>query len=236
MRYDVVIPAFNAAATVAEAVRSVLGHEPAPARIHLVDDGSRDGTADIAASLDARVVVTRQPNRGAGWATTTGIGLATAPFIAFLDADDIWLPGKIARQAERFAAWPGLDGVFAHARRFRERDGAREEGAVQPIWGRTTFVVRREAALRVGPMIDPPGMRGEMVDWIARARETGLAFEMLPDVLALRRIHPGSLSYGRDRERDRGYLLTARAAIQRRRQRQAAPDPDEPAPASQNDA
>ncbi|RWF52772.1 MAG: glycosyltransferase family 2 protein, partial [Mesorhizobium sp.] len=62
------------------------------------------------------------------------------------------------------------------------------------------------------------GGRGEMIDWIARVREAGFALDMLDEVLALRRIRPGSLSYGRDAARDRGYLEVVRAAMLRRAQ------------------
>ncbi|RUW66604.1 glycosyltransferase family 2 protein, partial [Mesorhizobium sp. M4B.F.Ca.ET.049.02.1.2] len=66
--------------------------------------------------------------------------------------------------------------------------------------------------------VDPPGGRGEMIDWIARVREAGFALDMLDEVLALRRIRPGSLSYGRDAARDRGYLEVVRAEMLRRAQ------------------
>ena len=59
-----------------------------------------------------------------------------------------------------------------------------------------------------------------MVDWIARAREAGFKLHMLDEVLALRRLRPGSLSYGRD-SRDRGYLQVARRALLRRQQKTA---------------
>jgi hypothetical protein len=74
-----------------------------------------------------------------------------------------------------------------------------------------------DTARRVGPVIDPPGDRGDMVDWIARARHLELRLDMLPDVLALRRIRPGSMSYERDAERDKGYARVAWLALQRRR-------------------
>jgi hypothetical protein len=73
-------------------------------------------------------------------------------------------------------------------------------------------------------MIDPPGNRGETIDWLARARETGFRLEMLPDVLVLRRIISGSLSHGRDIAKDRGYLMVARRAMERRKAMQTAAD------------
>jgi hypothetical protein len=62
-----------------------------------------------------------------------------------------------------------------------------------------------------------------MIDWIARAREAGFVLDMIDEVLALRRIRPGSLSYGRDAARDRGYLEVARLAMLRRAQSKTGP-------------
>jgi len=79
------------------------------------------------------------------------------------------------------------------------------------------MTIRREVFLEIGEVVDPPGMRGEMIDWIARAREAGFLMKMLPEVLALRRVLRGSLSDGRDAVNDSGYLHIARAALLRRR-------------------
>jgi hypothetical protein len=76
------------------------------------------------------------------------------------------------------------------------------------------MLMRTASARRVGPVIDPAHSRGDMIDWIARARERDLRLEMMPKVLAL--IIPGSLSHGRD-SRDYGYLQTVKAALDRRR-------------------
>lgn len=78
-------------------------------------------------------------------------------------------------------------------------------------------MIRTTAARRIGDMIDPPGMRGDMVDWIARGRDLGMEFEILQDILALRRIRPGSLAFGRDADKDRGYLIAVKRALDRRR-------------------
>jgi hypothetical protein len=79
-------------------------------------------------------------------------------------------------------------------------------------------MIRTENARAVGPVIDPPGRRGDMIDWFARARAASLDIAMLPEVLVLRRIRPDSLSYGRG-ARDIGYLHVAKAALDRRRAR-----------------
>ncbi|KAB2314023.1 glycosyltransferase family 2 protein [Betaproteobacteria bacterium SCN2] len=216
-RYSVVIPAYNAADTLEDALRSILEQDIPPIEIIVVDDGSTDDTAAIVGAFGAPVTLLQQPNRGCGAATNAGMARVSSPLMAFLDADDAWLPGKAALQLERLAAEPGIAGLFGHGQNFKGSLAAPERGAIYGIWGRTTMMMRTEAARRIGDVIDPVGGRGELVDWIARGRELGLRFEMLPELLAMRRIRPGSLSYGPDREKDLGYLEVVKRALDRKR-------------------
>ena len=219
----VVIPAFNAATTISETLASVMAQTLKPRDIVIVDDGSTDDLAGVIATLDMPVRLIRQDNAGPGSATTRGMALLSTPFIATLDADDLWLPDKVERQLAHFASSPATSAVFCHLRTFR--NDRPDDLGPEPVpgWSRSTMMIRREVATAIGQMTDPPGGRGEMIDWIARAREEGFMFVMMVDVLALRRIRPGSLSYGRDPQRDRGYLEVARLAMQRRARNKAAP-------------
>ncbi|TPI57256.1 glycosyltransferase family 2 protein [Mesorhizobium sp. B3-1-7] len=220
--YGVVIPAYNASATIAETLRSVAAQTTRPELVVVVDDGSTDDIATAVDGIDLPLKLLRQDNAGPGSATTRGIAALSTPFIATLDADDLWLPGKIATQLAHLEQLPGTSGVFTHIRSFRDGEPDAMAPTATPGWSRSTMLMRRAAAESVGPMIDPPGGRGEMIDWIARARESGFVLDMMPDILALRRIRPGSLSYGRDTARDRGYLEVARLAMLRRAQSKAS--------------
>jgi glycosyltransferase involved in cell wall biosynthesis len=223
--YTVVIPAYNAAATIRPAIESVLRQTLLPEEIVVVNDGSTDETAAVAVAIEGPVTVIRQPNAGPGAATTAGLGRVRTPFVAMLDADDLWLPAKAARQLARFAEDPGLAGVFTLARLFA--DGAALDpdggGPVRRLWTRTTLMFRRAAAHEIGDMVDQPGRLGEMVDWLARSRDLGHRHAMIEEVLALRRVRPGSLSYGLDAERSRGYLFAVHAALERRKRRASEP-------------
>lgn len=219
--YSVVIPAYDAAATIGAAVDSVLRQTVLPREIIVVDDGSADETAAVASAIPGPITVVRRVHAGPGAATTAGLERAATPFVATLDADDLWLPQKIARQAACFDADPGLAGVFTLGRLFL--DGHAPDpagaGAVQRLWTRTTLLFRSEAAREVGAVLDLPGRLGEMVDWLARSRDLGHRHAMVEEILALRRVRRGSLSDGLDRERSRGYLVAVHAALERRRRR-----------------
>jgi glycosyltransferase involved in cell wall biosynthesis len=214
--YSVVIPAFNAEQTLAAAIQSVLEQTVPPAAVFLIDDGSRDRTTEIALAYAPQVTVIRQVNSGPGAATTRGLQAVMTPILACNDADDIWLVDKAARQLEWLSQFTEVDAVFGRVRLFRHDEDQRAKGPIRDNWGRTTLMMRRTAALRIGPIIDPPHNCGDMIDWLARARELNLRLELMPEVLALRRIIPGSLSYARS-ARGEGYLHVVKAALERKR-------------------
>jgi glycosyltransferase involved in cell wall biosynthesis len=84
-----------------------------PVEVIVVDDGSEDDTASILASYGERVKAIRQANAGAGAARNAGMDAASGAFIAFLDADDVWLPGKLRRQLDVLRQRPRVGFVFS---------------------------------------------------------------------------------------------------------------------------
>ncbi len=110
---SVVIPAYNAEKFVLQAVRSVLDQRYEPIEILLVDDGSTDQTAEIVRQHAPEVRIIRQENAGVAEARNTGLRLARGEMICFLDADDGWLPGKLAAQVAYMQAHPEV-GLLYH--------------------------------------------------------------------------------------------------------------------------
>jgi glycosyltransferase involved in cell wall biosynthesis len=105
---SVVIPAYNHARYLAEAIDSALGQTLPAADVVVVDDGSTDDTPRVLAAYRDSVHIVRQANRGVSAARNAGAALARGDLLAFLDADDVWLPEKLEAQAARFAADPEL--------------------------------------------------------------------------------------------------------------------------------
>jgi glycosyltransferase involved in cell wall biosynthesis len=217
--YSVVIPAYNAAPTIAETIASVMAQTVPAHDIFVVDDGSTDGTASVVAGLNGPITIINQENQGPGAATTAGFKRVVTPLVATLDADDLWLPMKIARQLATLDDDPGLAGVFSLARLFA--DGADPDpagdGAVRRLWTRTTLLFRTAATREVGDLVDLPGRLGEMIDWLARSQELGHRHVMIEEILAMRRVRAGSLSSKLDADRSRGYLLAVHKAFERRK-------------------
>src|SRR6478735_6137584 len=99
---SVIIPTYNYGRFLRHALRSALDQTVTPLEIIVVDDGSTDETPDVVASFGEKVRYIRQENSGVCVARNRGVADSTGKLIAFLDADDIWEPEKLAKQRERF--------------------------------------------------------------------------------------------------------------------------------------
>jgi glycosyltransferase involved in cell wall biosynthesis len=222
LKLSVVVPAFNHARYIVEAIDSVLAQIPLDAEVIVVDDGSSDETAALAERIGPPVRVIRAAHAGIGATMNRGIDEARGALIASIDADDRWLPGKMALQLAALDADPSLDVVFGYVRQFvspEVADSARYELTGQPMAGlvRGTMLIRREAWDRVGAM-DTDLTLGEFISWYARAVDAGLAMRMLPDVVYERRVH-GRNTVIRERDAQGDYLRVVKAALDRRRAR-----------------
>ena len=123
--FSVVIPLYNAAAHIGATLDAVLAQTRPAAEVIVVDDGSTDAGPAIAAGYGDRVTLLhQQQNRGVQAARNRGIEAAAGDWIALCDADDLWAPGYLARQAALLASVPRLDFSFANFRRLV--DGAPE--------------------------------------------------------------------------------------------------------------
>src|SRR5690348_11964260 len=110
-RLSVVIPAYNAATTIRAAVTSTLRQTRPVLEVIVVDDGSADATADVVSAIgDPRVRLISRVNGGPSAARNAGIAAARGEFVAFLDSDDLWLPGYAERATAALssAANPGF--------------------------------------------------------------------------------------------------------------------------------
>jgi glycosyltransferase involved in cell wall biosynthesis len=109
---SVVIPAFNCVRYVDEAIQSVLSQDYGNLELIVVDDGSTDGTYERAVSYGGCVKVLQQPNQGAGAARNRAVRESRGDILAFLDADDVWLPGKLTAQVAHLQRNPDVGVVY----------------------------------------------------------------------------------------------------------------------------
>ncbi|WP_244931204.1 glycosyltransferase family 2 protein [Nocardioides sp. W7] len=157
-RVSVIMPAFNVAPYIAEAVGSVLGQSHRQVELVVVDDGSTDGTRailDDLAAADDRLQVHAQANSGPNAARNLALGHATGEFVTFLDGDDVVLPGAYERMV-RSLRTSGSD--FAQASYVRIRDGVQEPAA--------PWIRRAHAKEMIGAAVtDRPTMMVNAVQW-----------------------------------------------------------------------
>jgi len=143
------IPAYNAERYLAEAIESVRSQTYPCAECLVIDDGSTDGTAEVAHSIDG-VKYIYQPNGGDASARNRAISEASSEFIAFLDSDDVWLSNKVEAQIDLFDRRPGLGMVYSGV---YEVDEALRTIDVQPAADGTV-------ALRNTLIVEKPYMTG----------------------------------------------------------------------------
>jgi glycosyltransferase involved in cell wall biosynthesis len=117
---SVIIPAYNAAPWIAETIDSVLNQTFKDFEVIVVDDGSTDATAEVVASYKPQIQYLYKNNGGPSSARNTGICAARGQYIAFLDADDLWLPEKLQIQMQLFIQNPSLAWVYSNGLIFEE--------------------------------------------------------------------------------------------------------------------
>ena len=218
---SVVIPVYNGMTYLAAALESVFSQTYLPHEIIVVDDGSTDETAQIVAHYP-RVKYFYQPNQGASVSRNQGINLAQGDYIAFLDADDLWLPTKLALQLAAVSKTP-TDLVLGYMSQFISPELPTEvqakivcPGEPNAGYSPSVALVKRDTFARVG-VFDPQWHIGEFIDWYTKAVEQGMSVLMLPEILAKRRLHKTNISLTQQSDR-RDYLRIIKAKLNRQRQ------------------
>lgn len=229
-RISCIVPAYNGARYLGEALDSILAQTYRPIEVIVADDGSTDETAHLAASYGPPVRLVTQATAGPAATRNLGLRAATGGFVAFLDADDVWHPEKLARQMARFVARPELGVSVTHIKHFWIPELAEEEqrfrddprGAALPGYVTMTMLARRALFESVGPF-DESLWHSDAGDWFLRAAARGTVVEMLPEVLVYHRMHHTNLSrrYG-DASRAEFVQLVKRSLDERRRDAQTA--------------
>ena len=229
-----IVPVFNGERFLGEALDSILTQGGPPVEVIVVDDGSADGTTAVLSRYARRIRVERQNNRGPAAARNAGLRVATSPFLAFLDADDLWLEGKLTQQLAVLVARPSLGFCLSGIENFWEPELGEIPEAVRnspasgprPGYYLQTMLAHRGVFETVG-FLDESLRNGEDLDWFVRAAEKQVQFEILPPVLVRRRIHGANLT-GLGGGNPRLHLAILRESIQRRRGTTTQPNQPRP--------
>lgn len=213
---SIIIPVYNCKLYLREAIESVLGQTYSPTEIIVIDDGSTDGSVEVAEHFAPSVKYFHQPNAGVAAALNRGITVSTGSFLSFLDADDIWTPQKLEHQMDAITD-TGVDMVFGQIEQFYspELNRLRASAGLVDGYSKCTLLISRQSFSMVGPF-NGQFQLGDFIDWYLRATELGLKSLVLPEVVLLRRIHEGNMGI-RHRGNRADYLRILKASLDRRR-------------------
>jgi glycosyltransferase involved in cell wall biosynthesis len=199
---SVIMPVYNGAHFLAEAMASIRRQNYTPLEIIVIDDGSTDQTAEVVRQQPGEIRYAYQENAGPSAARNKGIGMARGELIAFLDADDLWPEGKLENQVGRLLENPELDVVTGRIQ-YIHLPGAKMldlpyEGPHNTVTHvhLGSGVYRRRVFERVG-LFDETLRFSEDHDWFLRAREERVSMIILEQVTLLYRLHEGNMT--RDR-------------------------------------
>jgi glycosyltransferase involved in cell wall biosynthesis len=219
VKVSVLIPCFNAADYLGEALESVFGQSRRADEVIVVDDGSTDASADVVRRYGARVRYVRQENGGIAAARNRGVAEASGDWVAFLDSDDVWPRESLAARVAVVEADAAVDFVYGLTEEFLDFGGA--PGLLAPARAAPAAVRAAGAALIRARLFAEIGgfdatlTLGETIDWIARAVDVGCEFAPCDKVALRRRVHgANTVMLKRDKRSD--YLRALKASLARR--------------------
>ncbi|MDX9964216.1 glycosyltransferase family A protein [Desulfobacter postgatei] len=214
---SVIIPAYNAAEYINEAVESVLSQTYGNLEIIVIDDGSTDNTAAcVSSAFESSIIILRQCNNGPSSARNRGIEVATGKYIAFLDADDIWFPDKISEQVNLMEAYPDVGMVFGNSTTLKDGIAAEKshfelqgldcEYFGDPVYYQNAFkklfykniimtqtvMVRKSTLERTNGFDTGFRFAEDLLLWLDIAKISKVAYQF--HVVAFRRRHEGNLT------------------------------------------
>jgi GT2 family glycosyltransferase len=203
----VIVPCYNVATCLRRALDSALAQTYPAVRVYAVDDGSTESTRQVLESFGGRCEFASQPHAGAATARNRAIRMSGSPYLAFLDADDAWLPQKLEHQIAVMEKDPTLGLICSFCEVRDELNGTRSKFAARGIAGSGNFfeplvrncfvftptvVVRRACLEEVGIFNESLAVSEDFNLWLRIAASWRIAF--LPEVLAITYKHPASLS------------------------------------------
>lgn len=189
---SVIIPAYNAAAHLREALESVFAQDWRPFEVVLVDDGSGDETGAIAQSFpDVRYIP--QENAGASAARNTALAASVGDFVANFDADDVLPANRLSLQATYLVQHSQIGCVLGRQEWINPPEWFTRDSVYGDVDGipLSSAMFRRDVLLSLGGY-DTAFSVGEDTDVLIRMRERGIEYAILPEIVLFRRYHDGS--------------------------------------------
>jgi len=213
-RVSVVVPVHDGARYLAAAIESVRAQDEPPFEVVVVDDASTDGTAEIARRAGARVVSGRFG--GAAAARNAGVAASSGDVLAYIDHDDLWMPGTLRRRLDTLVRAPSVEVVLGLTQRVRDEGGTFTPlGPPAAEMSLGAALMTRRVFERVGPF-DPSRPFDEDVDWFLRAREAAVPARLHAELVLHYRRHATNATNARAND-IRAFFEVIRDSVARRR-------------------
>jgi glycosyltransferase involved in cell wall biosynthesis len=222
-RVSIVMPVYNGACFIAEALASVQSEPGIDLEIIVVDDGSTDETTRVVSSIserDQRIRLLQCEHRGVSPTRNVGVTAATGEYVTFLDSDDLCPPGRIARQAKKLADRPDAAAVIGEtllfeelAENFQPAPGTRHLQILTVTLHSALF--RRDVFDKLG-LFDETLAFSEDFDFFLRLAEAEAPLVIETEIASLYRRHPASMTTNTNAVKA-GMLVALQRSLARRR-------------------
>ncbi len=190
---SVIIPTYNTANYIGQAIESVFKQTHSPIEIIVIDDGSVDNTESVVKNFGGKIRYVYQDNHGPSHARNRGIEIASGDYLAFIDADDVWLPENLSCHLDQFKAFKNLDisvGFTCELEFDKPGDVDIQKAEKNSILHLSlcTSLIRKSVFDDVG-LFDEDLIMGEDTDWFLRARENQKKIAISRELVSLYRKH-----------------------------------------------
>ncbi len=220
---SVIVPLYNAENYIVDALNSILNQTLKPFEIIVINDGSTDKSLSKIELFGNKIKIIHQQNKGAGAARNEGIKIANGAYLAFLDADDLWIEDKLEKQFDFLKKYPETEMISGIVEQFISPELSIEDtNKLNPLLKNMpgylpgAIFIKKSDFLKVGYFNENLHL-GEFIDWYSRAKDIGINHHVLPDTFLKRRIHNNNMGiYKKEYVKD--YLTVLRASLERKRQ------------------
>ena len=217
------MPVFNTEKYVKEALDSIFSQTYKNFEVICIDDGSTDNSLSILESFGDKIIFIKSINCGASESRNKGLRVAKGEYIAFLDADDLWVNNKLELQIKKLEENPDLDILFTNMQCFISPELSEEvkklrycPPEIMAGYIPSSVILSKSLFEKVG-YFDSRFKNGQFVDWLERAKYMGLKVGLIPEFLLLRRIHETNIGVRERADSNKDYLRIIKESLERKR-------------------
>ncbi len=219
-----IITSFNSEKYIAEAVKSILNQTYKDIEIIVADGGSTDNTKELIEKLNSHINFVAQKTLSPAATRNLGFQSSKGKYIAFLDADDLWHPEKLAKQMNCFAQNSEIDLCITYAEMFWSEDLKNERMFFSnhprsksiPGYATTTLLAKKNVFEKIGEFKNNLWFT-DATEWFIRVKELGLKMHIIEEPLTFHRMHKSNLTKRKSEESREEFLALVKSVLDRKK-------------------